>query len=426
MSQGVFKIGDGAIKLILDTSGMTDAAARGAVMRAGAALGPAMGTAMGAGIMGPLGAAIAAASAVAGFGAYGVKQWAGLQSAQVDLAAALSLTGKNTEGLRGKYADLALGMSQLTRLTREQVYELATMAITMGAPEASVDRMTHAAVGLAAAYRLDVHTAMMLLIRASQGHLMMLERHGIVIHKTGNIQHDFNQLLELGEKRLELEAAKVGTLAGQMTMLGKTTKEAGATFGEQLGPTVADALKDIKSVMDGIDWKSWGTKAVGELEPLANLLHSIAESVQWAERMKDKVPRLGVHSTYGALEWAAGGIGGWLGNQQSGPQEGPSGRSVGTEEAMRMRMSARRQAHPERFGAGAGGGAADESAGLGILPGRNSFASFEAAWKGISTPHDKLQERIAKATEGIERNTSPKSAAPGRAPAAPGGAVMGA
>ena len=91
MSDVVFKAGDGAIRLVIDTSGMTDAQAKAAVQRAGQTLGPIMGASLGSAMMGPWGAALAAAGTAAGFGAYGVKQWMALESAQVDLAAALGI-----------------------------------------------------------------------------------------------------------------------------------------------------------------------------------------------------------------------------------------------------------------------------------------------------------------------------------------------
>jgi hypothetical protein len=341
-----------------------------------------------------------------------------MEEAQNDLAAALELTGHNSVGARTKYDALAETMARTTRLTREQVYELATHALTIGVNERHVEGMTRAAIGLGRAYRMDVQSAMMLLIRAYEGNFMGLRRHGIQLKLTGDVQRDFNALLELGASKFALEEARVGTLTGQMNQLQKSMSEGAETFGQQLAPTVIAAIHDIKAALDSTDWAGWGGRAAAALEPVANLLHSLTAATEWVDKhtagASGAISALQTMGPWGMMRGWAERYGTYLGSSSNyapgvGGIEhyvGPTGRSVGYNPG------------PKRFkGDGLGGGASgegsDDTMGTGILP-RVSFASFDAAWKAVNSPHEKTQNRIAHAVESIEKNTRPRPTAPGK------------
>jgi len=113
-----------------------------------------------------------------------------------------------TQDTSKKLQQLASDLQQVTIYGDETTLAAMAMGINMGIAADKMEDTTRAAMGLAAAYSMDLTTAMQLLAKANAGNTGTLSRYGITIDTTKSKQEQFNQILKKGKDAFPLAEAQ--------------------------------------------------------------------------------------------------------------------------------------------------------------------------------------------------------------------------
>lgn len=172
------------------------------------------------------------------FARQAMAQWAQEEESVIGLTASLKAKKRSVEELLPGLQAYATELQQVSRYSDNAILDSMAMAHNMGITSGRLKDVTRAAMGLSAAYRMDVRTAMMLISRAQMGYTSMLVRYGIILDKTKSKQEQFNQLLEIGKSTFSLaeDAAKgyAGTKIRLMNIYGDFQERVGKLIVEQL------------------------------------------------------------------------------------------------------------------------------------------------------------------------------------------------
>lgn len=136
-------------------------------------------------------------------------------------------------------------LSQISRYTAGDLMAEMSAAKNMGVVTGQLDEVTTAAIGLAAAYRMDLSEAIRLVALASQGETGQLKRRGIILDDTMTAQEKYNAVLRIGYEHLDLERAKLDTAAGAYTQMQKSVDGAKKALGESFLPAMSTAFKTL-------------------------------------------------------------------------------------------------------------------------------------------------------------------------------------
>ena len=98
-------------------------------------------------------------------------------------------------------------------------------------------------VYLAARFRIDLASAMMLVGRASQGQTQLLTRYGIVIDQTLSDQDKFNELLKIGAESFHLAEEQARTAEGTFQQFHNAMSD----IAEVIGGPLLEELKKLSS-----------------------------------------------------------------------------------------------------------------------------------------------------------------------------------
>jgi len=128
---------------------------------------------------------------------------------------------------------------------------LAEMAYgrNLGITTDKLQEATTAAVGLAAKYKLDLKSAMMLVGRASQGQTQMLTRYGIVLDETLTDTEKFDELLRLGASSFHLAEAATQDLAGRSKQLANRWGDLKESLGKPIAEVAISSLEALEKVL---------------------------------------------------------------------------------------------------------------------------------------------------------------------------------
>ena len=160
------------------------------------------------------------------------------EQAEADLKAALEQTNSARADTIQFLESHAANLQKLTIYGDEQIISQMAYAHNLGVTADKLDEAATAAVGLAAKFKIDLNTAMMLIGRASQGQTQMLTRYGIVLDAALSPQDKFNQLLQIGATNFNLAEAAAQTSGGQIEQFKNTMGD----LKEELGKGVIPAL----------------------------------------------------------------------------------------------------------------------------------------------------------------------------------------
>ena len=189
-----------------------------------------------------------------------VKAFAEEEDALNRLDAALTNTGSMAEGAMDRYRAFASEVQKATVYGDELIISTMAYGHNLGIQASQLEDAAKAAAGLAAKYKLDLNTAMMLLGRASQGNTMMLKRYGIQLDETLSPQEKFNQLLEIGAKNFGLAEAEARTTSGQLKQLKNQFGDLQEEIGAALAPSLLAFVEKLKSVVTWFQKLSDGQK----------------------------------------------------------------------------------------------------------------------------------------------------------------------
>jgi len=175
----------------------------------------------------------------------------GEQEASIkSLSDALGLIGKNSDAAMTDMKKFAAGIQKITVYGDEAVLRLMAMGSSMAKLSGTeLKNATKAAIGLAAAYKLDVVAAMRLVARARMGDVSTLTRYGIKVDAALNKQEKFNEVLKEGIRGFALAEGEVHTFNGRMEQL----KNKIGDVREQIGGKLLPAVLRIVSVLDNFN-----------------------------------------------------------------------------------------------------------------------------------------------------------------------------
>lgn len=178
------------------------------------------------------------------------------EKAALDLAAALKNTGVYSAQLESRLLAQASAIQAVTTYGDDAILMATRQMQVIG--QLSSDQLPaaqKAAVGLAAAYKLDLTTAFEMVGKAAAGNTATLSRYGIVLDEGLAPNEKFNELLRIGAERFELAREEANTTAGalaQMNNLWGDLKEVIGTWILPLLGDVSTAFADVLKWIQGI------------------------------------------------------------------------------------------------------------------------------------------------------------------------------
>lgn len=198
------------------------------------------------------------------------------EDAQNQLRAALENTGSIRAGLMKQFGAYASQIQDLTLYDDELILSTMAYGHNLGIQESQLKDAGRAAAGLAAKYRIDLQTAMMLLGRASQGQTQMLRRYGITLDDNLGPEEKFNELLRLGAENFGLAEAATRTASGAGIQWKNTVDDLNQSMGRGLVPIVrsvnrvlAPATKALTAASDATGGWAGGAVALAGVVALA-------------------------------------------------------------------------------------------------------------------------------------------------------------
>lgn len=156
------------------------------------------------------------------------------EKAVMSVQAALRQQGGEWNRASKDLADFAGELQKLTIYGDEATMQVMAMGMNMGISRDQIKDATKAAMGLAAAYNMDLGGAMRLLGRAANGSTEMLSRYGIHVDKTKSKQEQFSEALRIGAKNFALAEAEADTLGGRITQMGNAWGDLKEYIGEAI------------------------------------------------------------------------------------------------------------------------------------------------------------------------------------------------
>jgi len=170
------------------------------------------------------------------FGAASVMGFSKQEDAVNDFRAAVGGSGPAVDKLTESALKYASAVQKATVYGDEQILSVMALGKNMGISTDQLESATTAAVGLAAAYKVDINTAMQLVAKASQGQTGALSRYGIVLDQTLTKEEQFAQLLEIGAGKFGLAEAATKTFSGQLAQLKNNLGDFMELIGAQIVP----------------------------------------------------------------------------------------------------------------------------------------------------------------------------------------------
>jgi len=182
------------------------------------------------------------------FGRASLEAFKGAENASNSLRAALRKLGMENLGYQREMEKFSAQMRDVSVYSKSQITMMQAMGLNMGISAGKIEMATKAALGLSAAYKLNLFTSMRLIARGYHGNTALLARYGIYLDKNKSKEEQFADLVKMGTSNLGLMEAETQTLAGTLTQAGNAFTAAKAKIGEQFAPavkSVAGVVKDL-------------------------------------------------------------------------------------------------------------------------------------------------------------------------------------
>lgn len=149
-----------------------------------------------------------------------------------------------TGGRIDQFKMYAAEMQRQTVYGDELILQQMAYGTNLGITTNKLQDATKAAIGLAAKYRLDLASSMMLVGRASQGQTSMLTRYGIVMDESLTAQEKFNRLLVIGAESFHLAEEATKTAAGSLEQMKNAWGDMLEIAGEIVLPGMTEKTKE--------------------------------------------------------------------------------------------------------------------------------------------------------------------------------------
>lgn len=197
------------------------------------------------------------------------------EKAVADLSAALRSHGEQTSSTVKDLSRYAAELQKVTVYGDELIISQMAYARNLGVSTDKLKDATRAAIGLAAAYRIDLATAMQLVGRASQGQTSSLTRYGIVLDDALTAEEKFNELLKIGAERFGLAAEAAKTSEGALLQFKNTVGDLQEELGKELLPALTATVQKLNAVINAIPKAKQGIRDVlkdaGVMAPVATV-----------------------------------------------------------------------------------------------------------------------------------------------------------
>jgi hypothetical protein len=161
----------------------------------------------------------------------------------------------------GNLKQFSTEMQRLTIYSDEQVLSEMAYAQNLGVTTNELKQATMAAAGLAAKYRLDLSTAMMLVGRAHEGQTAMMSRYGIILDDTMTAQEKYNKIIQIGLDNFRLAAEQANSASGSWKQIKNELGEVAEALG-QIFVTLAKSEKP--GAVSALGWLAQSIKDQNE------------------------------------------------------------------------------------------------------------------------------------------------------------------
>jgi hypothetical protein len=208
------------------------------------------------------------------------------------LEAALTASGQGGAGAADDLKRFASELQSITRHSDEAIMESERLFISFGATRDNVQRLTRAAMDLAAGLGIDLGSATMMLAKATDGNTAALGRYGIKVDETATDAQKLEQALGLIEQRFGGLAEEEGkTFIGIWDRVRNAWDEVKEAMGRIIinSPVLRSMLQSVQTQFEGlsvwIDANSGAitrwidgslTQAVGYLQQFVGWLEELA------------------------------------------------------------------------------------------------------------------------------------------------------
>lgn len=185
-------------------------------------------------------------------------------TAMANVKAALRATGLEAETNAHLIDDFANKMQQLTIYDDETIkYAMAKMQ-NMARFETTqmLQNATEAAIGLAAAFQLDLNTAMDLVSKAAAGNTALLGRYGIILDETATQAEKFASVLAIGGQYFSVAEAQANSAFGAISQLKNAWNDLQETLAEAVVPSLSKAAMALKTIVDAANQMTHSQRAI--------------------------------------------------------------------------------------------------------------------------------------------------------------------
>jgi hypothetical protein len=207
------------------------------------------------GMMGKLAAAFSVA-AVVKFGIMSAKAYGETKRSADALSASLRNVGITSSAGMKEFEDFAVKLRENSGISKEATFDCLRLAVNFGIFGEKAKETTRAAHALSLGLGMDLNSAMMLLIRASEGNMTALSKCGIQINKTGNAGKDFEKVLKKTDEMFgKLAGADSDNLITKTKALKEEWKEFASLIGKTLSPAISKAMSSVNKLAKEIGFR---------------------------------------------------------------------------------------------------------------------------------------------------------------------------
>jgi len=174
------------------------------------------------------------------------------ESADMALKGSFRATGLEVEGNAQKMSQYAAQLQKTTVYEDDMLKRQMAQMQNIGRFDNTATLMgaTKAAIGLSAAFGIDLATAMDLVGKAAAGNTSMLGRYGIVLNETASQAEKMSQLISIGTGYFKLAEDQAGTSAGSVAQLKNAWGDLQEVLAEGVLPVITKLSTALKPLVE--------------------------------------------------------------------------------------------------------------------------------------------------------------------------------
>ncbi len=175
------------------------------------------------------------------------------EAAVISLNAALSNTGIYSDNFSKALRDNASALQGMTIYADEAIIAGTALAQNIGNLSAEqLPAAQKAAIGLAAAFNMDLQTAFQMVGKAAAGNTATLARYGIVLDEGLSAEEKFNKVLEMGASKFSLAEAAATSFGGRIAQMKNAMSDMAENIGYAVLPALTEIAKSVSTMFQDI------------------------------------------------------------------------------------------------------------------------------------------------------------------------------